>query len=208
MLPAPKNAPEKLPNRQTLRQRAIDFGVDCLEAGDGQALQARIVASKIGVSVGSFYNLFGDIDTYYGDIFALLFEELLDIAKDRLAQDSNMSPQMRLARLASSFCDVVGANEAGWRALLLSSLNENSPPKLVAQESEWRDLFVDVLQQGNKDKSREHCAFDANILWGALRGMVLHSLAVQTLSETMRDSLEKAFGAIVRDFATPTENAL
>ncbi|MEZ5801110.1 MAG: TetR/AcrR family transcriptional regulator [Nitratireductor sp.] len=120
-----------LPHDET-RARLIRVTLDLMDHGGIEAVKARPVANRVGVSVGTVYNLFGSIDGLVQEANAHVLEDFAtyalariretDSARDLVIAEGGMDPiaalEDRLLTMASAYVDYVEANESRWAAML------------------------------------------------------------------------------------------
>lgn len=103
------------PSRDELRQRALDAAEARIAADGYAAVAARDLAKAAGCSVGTLYNVFGDLD---GVIYAVNLRTARDL---RRALDDAMAgaetPERRLFALADAYFDFAQAHPKRWEAL-------------------------------------------------------------------------------------------
>ena len=124
MIPATTPRPRGRPALTDQHREAVLQAARDLLASDGLAgLQARTLARRAGLSVGSIYKLFGDIDEL---IRRLNRETHREFAVHHRAALDAVNPDERdvmvpLMALARAYIDFVIANERRWAAVLETS---------------------------------------------------------------------------------------
>jgi AcrR family transcriptional regulator len=112
-------------HRAATREEVIALGQRIVAAEGLSALQARRVAGEAGCSVGTLYNLFGDLDALVFEVNARTLQRLAEAAGAALAQMSpDAPPAGRIAVLARAYVDFAHREEAAWRAVFEHRLAE------------------------------------------------------------------------------------
>ncbi|MEQ1719136.1 MAG: TetR/AcrR family transcriptional regulator [Hyphomicrobium sp.] len=112
----------KQPYREKLRTEVLAIARQMLETEGLSALHARRIAQSAGCSVGSLYNVFGDLD---GLIIAVNMQTVADLRKALTASDlgsAALKLDERLADLAITYARFAVANAYRWRALFEHTL--------------------------------------------------------------------------------------
>ena len=171
-----------------------------MDAGGLEAVKARAIAKRAEVSVGSVYNLFGNIDG------------LLQVANSHILADMNKAGQtqtahsendlqakiasgdiadnirakllFRLLALANTYMNFVEKNGNRWSAML--AFNRTLPaaaPWYVEQQNALYELVGKVLEPtrlGEPEKRK----IAARALWSAVHGIVSMSYVGQVTPQT------------------------
>jgi AcrR family transcriptional regulator len=107
----------KEPYRTTLRTKALEIAVRTIEDAGLAGLQARLIAAKAGCSVGSLYNVFGDLD----GLVVAVNEGTLELLEDPLTRafkTNEAEPTaIRLTALALAYMQFAFDNQNRWRAV-------------------------------------------------------------------------------------------
>lgn len=132
------------------------------------ALTARRLARDIGVSVGSLYNAFGDLDAVLRAVIeksALMLSRTLHAAIEQPAPDA----RTRVVTLGEAYLDFAIAEPQRW--WLLFEYNSNTPPDDKAQEFQIGLLEMLVDAAGGNPKSEQHRQIFL-LLWASVHGLV------------------------------------
>ena len=189
-----------LPHDET-RARLIRVTLDLMDHGGLEAVKARPIANRVGVSVGTVYNLFGSIDGLVQEANAHVLEDFAtyalasireaDAARDIIIAEGRMDPvaalQDRLLTMASAYVDYVEANESRWGAML--SYNRNRAVGIISDNySTLQDsLFgwiADTLKPTRFGADPDTRFTAARMLWSAVHGIVLLNYLGQASDET------------------------
>ncbi len=162
--------------REKVQRDAIVIGRDIIRKEGLAALQARRIASDAGCSVGSIYNVFGDLD---GLIIALnqrTLEELGAELKAAHAKHLEYPLHERLLALAETYFAFAATHSRTWRAIFEHSLPEgrSAPPEYRQDQDRLFALIEDCLRPVIEDGGERHSA--ARALFASVHGIVLLSL--------------------------------
>lgn len=140
------------------------------------AAQARRIAREADCSVGTLYNLFGDID---GLILAANERTLIDMADALSAvarRNAGAGLDTRLLALAGGYLDFATANQRRWRAIFEHRIPDSKP--LPASYDDGRKALLNLLAQqlesalpGPSEQSNAAAA-----LFAAVHGIIILSL--------------------------------
>jgi AcrR family transcriptional regulator len=191
---------------QDARDRA--FGVSCaLMAERGIAgMQARTIAERSGLSIGSIYKLFGDIDDLIREVNLATYCEFA--GHHRAALDAASSPgatvQVRLMALAKAYVDFVLSNEARWTALLSFNAKQEGegPTAYKATRDELYAMVESVMCELPALADNMECAAMTRALWASVHGIVIFTLPNSVSDDPVAETLahiERIVLAVVRD---------
>ncbi len=187
-----------------VRDKLVAAALELMAEGGIEAVKARTLAGKVGVSVGSVYNLFGNVDGVIEQACGSLFERLAALGEARKAEigkefseklargEVSDSPSQRLRHallaLSGLYIDFVTDNENSWAGLL--AFNRARP---VGDAADWYldrqssliGLLGDLLDgaPGMEDDNKRQAT--AWALWSAVHGIVTLSYVGQVRPETL-----------------------
>jgi AcrR family transcriptional regulator len=162
--------------RDRLRVRLIQ-AAEAVLAGEGlAALQARRIAQDAACSVGTVYNIFGDID---GLILAANERTLLDLGRVLTAagrRSGGADLRTRLMALAIAYLDFATVNQRRWRAVFEHHLADDAvvPEAYLNDRKRLLGLISEQLDGTLADETARSDA--AHALFSAVHGIVLLSL--------------------------------
>ncbi len=106
----------KRPSHDDIREKTLCAARAVVDESGHPALNARRLAAAAGCSVGTLYNVFGDLD---GVVYALNLQTAKDLrAALQVALDgAGKGPYARLAALADAYFDFAQAAPRRWEAL-------------------------------------------------------------------------------------------
>lgn len=168
-------------NKEEVRRRIIDLGHALIAKGGSEALQARIIAKDVGISVGSIYNLVGDMDELHRLVNSELLDELGMVgsgAVQKLDDEKITDLRTRLLALAHAYFDFVECNQKQWAALLAfnrSTTSEDTPDWYMVRLEMLFDIISDNLQDTPLGNDPQKCKIAARALWSSVHGIVSNS---------------------------------
>ena len=200
-------------DKHDVRRKVIDTAGALIAGGGADALKARTIAEKVGVSVGSIYNLVGDMDTLHRAVNSELLDELGAagaMAMHQLEQRGERDLRTRLLALADAYLQFVTARATQWSALLAYNRSlsaADTPEGYLAKLEMLFDIIGDELKDtamGADDRQR---GIAARALWSAVHGIVTNALVGQSdhvLVQTAREQIDLLITMFVRGLeATP-----
>jgi AcrR family transcriptional regulator len=188
------------------RDVALQAARTLLAAEGLEGLQARAVAREAGLSVGSIYKLFGDIESL---VRVLNLETHREFAAHHRAalealggEESNAGA--RLMALARAYLDFVLENGRRWEAVMRTSrgIEAGRPAEYVQSEEALFAIIESVIGDlpGFADTALRARA--ARALWASVHGIISVTLANSRASDPTVDALAQVdliLGAVTRD---------
>lgn len=188
---------------ELVREKLVASALDLMAKGGLEAVKARTLAREVGVSVGTVYNFFGNVDGVLEHACGRLFDRLNERGRaklsefdGRLAERQAADPADREAKahlrqvllsLSALYVDFVTENEKSWAALL--AFNRMRPVGdaagwYLAKQAELIGILSDVLKSAPGMENAEHRLTTAWALWSAVHGIVSLSYVGQVRPET------------------------
>jgi AcrR family transcriptional regulator len=135
---------------------------------------ARDIAFEAGCSVGTLYNLFGNLDGIIIQVNSRTLHRLDTVLTEAETSAASTSPLDKLLALANAYLDFVVENRKLWYALFEHKLPEGvSLPDWHLQEHHL--LFCHVmlpLSEIAPDETEEELRLLARSIWSAVHGVV------------------------------------
>ncbi len=189
--------------RDRQREQILTIAVGLLEAEGLDALQARRVAAEAGCSVGTVYNVFGDIDGLIQAVNALTLAALGDALV--AATEGQRPPHMRdhLMALAQGYARYAVNNQQRWQAVFQHRRPEASPPadSYLADQARLLSLIEKAIEGKVPPPDR---AKASRALFGAVHGIVALALD-NRIGGIVRQELEDEITFIVETTARGLE---
>ena len=194
-------------DKAEVKRQVMQIAAALIAEGGSDALQARAIAKKAGISVGSIYNLVGDMDALHQAVNSELLDELGAagaMAMLELERRGERDLRTRLLTLSDAYLKFVTAHAVQWNALLAynRSLSAAETPEgyLVKLEMLF-DIIGDELKTtalGGDDRQRN---IAARALWSSVHGIVTNALVGQSdhlLVQTVREQVDLMVTMFVR----------
>lgn len=160
-------------NLAEVRERATTLAERIVLEHGGDAVNARGLAKQLGISVGTLYNAFGDLDGVIHAVNARCAERLAAVLEDA-AMLADGSPRDRVVAIGEAYMDFALSEPRRWWMLFQRDLDTTADPgSLELQEKLLRMLIV---AGGGEPENPAHRQFFL-LLWASVHGLV--SLAVR-----------------------------
>ncbi|RFB06072.1 TetR/AcrR family transcriptional regulator [Parvularcula marina] len=192
------------PTTDELRQRTKEEARQLLAEGGPEQVKARVLAVRLGISVGSIYNLFGQLDELLFLVNADVYDELLAVIEEAIAKTGDKAePIDRVLALCRAYLRFVTANQGLWSGVLaFNRRNKPSVPKWYREkERSLLGTAAAVLTDVPGPASPAEKELAARATWAAIHGIVTISVGPQGLLATEKDiaaQIELVARAIVR----------
>lgn len=166
-----------------LHQLIVEAASDIVEQRGYKALSARAIASRIGYSPGTLYNVFKDLD----HLVLTIEQRLLDGLADRLAEaETSADPVQNLNHLALAYHAFTQERPRLWNVLFEHQMPDGwvVPPPFQARIDRIRRIVEQacVPLVGETDAGQLHRT--AVVVWSALHGMTLLATSEKLRSVT------------------------
>lgn len=168
-------------NKDDVKRQIVEIAGKLIEQGGSGALQVRAIAKQAGISVGSVYNIVGDIDALHRMVNVGLLDELGMAGTttiERLRQDGVTDVRERLLALAETYLAFVEHNHAKWNALLAFNRSRSTtemPDWYMVRLEMLFDIIAGVLADTPLGKDDERRQTATRALWSAVHGIVTNS---------------------------------
>ena len=155
-------------NLADIRDRATSLAERIvLEQGAG-ALSARGLAKELGISVGSLYNAFGDLDGVVRAINARCAERLASTLRTALEQAPETAMD-RVNAIGEAYFDFANAEPRSWYMLF----ERDSDLELDDKTAQLQEGLLDMLiRAGDGDPENEQHRQFFLLLWASVHGLV------------------------------------
>ncbi len=162
--------------RDRLKVRILATAETVLTNEGLNALQARRIAQDADCSIGTLYNIFGDIDGLILQTNARTLEELGRLLRAAARRSADSDLETRLNTLAIAYLDFATANQRRWRAVFEHRLPENATVPESYQDDR-RQLLALIETQLERAITGSEARSDAShALFSAVHGIVTMSL--------------------------------
>lgn len=161
--------------REELKELIIQAGFDLIEADGFAAFSARKLASQVGYTVGTIYNVFGSYDELMLHTNARTLDEWYEVMKKALTKQRKGNGIHILAR---AYIDYSRSHYQRWLTLFEYHVSDDFtlPPwyqdKLNRFFALVEDTLLPLLQNNHRKAARA-----ARILWAGIHGICVLSLS-------------------------------
>lgn len=181
-----------------IREKLIQATLKLLDEGGLENVKARKLAANVGISVGTIYNIFGNVDKLVQEVSAHILSDMnkmgqvnvarsetdleQKIASGEIKDELKEKLRFRLLALASTYMEFIEANSERWGAMLAYNRNRSEGAVAdwyVVQQNALFDLVGNVLAQTRFGKNPKTRMIAARALWSAVHGIVTMSYVGQ-----------------------------
>ena len=160
---------------------AIKATQDIIDKDGLDAVKARTVAGNVGISVGSVYNLFGDLEHLIRLANARTYDALYEIVSAALnsARQSKKALREELMDLAVAYLGFVETHQSAWQAVLAFNRAQSAPPPRWYLDKEL--ALLKIIEEAisdfelTRDEAFRHNT--ARALWASIHGIVTIAVA-------------------------------
>ena len=179
-----------------LKDEIVALAQTILETDGLAALQARTVASRAGCSVGTVYNLFGNIDGLIFATNARTLEQLGQLLRDTSGLHNAGPLEKHLLALAMAYLNFAVAHKSRWKAVFEHVMGEGGTVPEWYRQTQI-PLFALLASILPAKISPELRAVTAKMLFSATHGIVMLALDQKLTDNFDRDLTEKQLRLLV-----------
>lgn len=155
--------------RKDIKQMAIDAGLEIIEQNGFLGLSTRKVASKIGYSVGTLYNVFENLDDLIFHINALTLKELYYYVEENLNSEQGVEA---IKKIGGGYIDYSIESSNKWSALFeYQRLPESEVPDWYLEKVNklltLPEKYLVRMFGGDEETAKKV----SRILWGGVHGI-------------------------------------
>lgn len=199
--------------RKGLDPKTLDAAISAtqklIETKGLVAVKARTVAAEVGISVGSIYNLFGDLDHLIRLANARTYDALYEIVSAALnrSRQGGKSLNAELKELALAYLGFVDSHQRSWHAVLAFNRSQTEPPPQWYLEKELALLRVieDAISDFELTKDEAFRHNTARALWASIHGIVTIAIADGFLMQSV-DKVKQQFEVIINSVSHYLQN--
>ena len=166
---------------EAMRARALDEARDLMREGGPDRVKARVLALRLGVSVGTVYNLFGQLDELFLQLNAQVYDELLTAvsAARSEAEAAGAAARGQMLALSRAYLRFVAENAELWTGVLAYNRRAAAAPPVWYRKKELALLGViaDTIAGFPGAASEAERGIATRGLWAAVHGIVTISVA-------------------------------
>jgi len=154
-----------------IREHVIKAATRAIESKGLDGIKARPIAERAGISVGSIYNLFGDLDELTRIVNARTYDALYDIVSTALenARHAGKPPHEQMMDLAAAYLNFVESHQAIWLATLAFNRGQiEAPPQwYLDKEQALFEIIEDAIAAFPGAQDIELRRNNARALWAS-----------------------------------------
>ena len=178
-------------SREELLELVVDAGTRIIaEEGIG-AMTARKVASAIGYSPGSIYNVVENIDALIAHVNTRTMRAL-NAELDRIGMTGELRTDVQA--VVDAMVDFQSRNRRLWTANVThAARREVSQPEAYLAEVERATIFAEkTIAPAFKEQSEDRARLAVIVLWASLQGIITMSSAAGILNNSPQTTRELA----------------
>lgn len=164
-----------------IREHVIKAATRAIESKGLEGLKARPIAQRAGISVGSIYNLFGDLDELTRIINGRTYDALYEIERTALeeARRAGKSSRAQMMDLAAAYLEFVETHQSIWLAALSFNRSQTQPPPqwYLDKEQALFRIIEDAIATFPGAADIETRKNNARALWASIHGIVTVAVA-------------------------------
>lgn len=160
--------------REGIKEKSIAQAKKLAIEGGLESINVRNIAGAVGCSVGTLYNVVGDLNT----IILFLNQQTTQMLTERLriAASTSENPIEKAHALAETYIEMGLENTNLWEVLFLFTRNSKEPLPAWYLETLAEPVSVVMNALSPLYQDAENCQADVAILWSGLHGIVALSL--------------------------------
>lgn len=164
-----------------IREHVIKAATKAIESKGLEGLKARPIAQRAGISVGSIYNLFGDLDELTRIVNGRTYDALYEIERSALeqAREAGKSTRAQMMDLAAAYLEFVETHQSIWLAALSFNRNQTEQPPqwYLDKEQALFRIIEDAIATFPGAQEIEARQNNARALWASIHGIVTVAVA-------------------------------
>ncbi|TPK92784.1 TetR/AcrR family transcriptional regulator [Mesorhizobium sp. B2-4-12] len=192
-------------DKEETGERVLAIAETLINEGGVDNLKARTIAEQAGISVGSVYNLFADLEGVHRAVNMRLLDRLGAAGAAAMADLTKRGisdVRQRLLALAGAYMRFVEAHPGSWPALLAFNRRRPTlaePDAYEARLDQLFDIIAAVLAGGDFDLDDETRRVAARTLWSSVHGIVTSGYAARSVRR-QADEIERQVELLVTVF--------
>ncbi|MBF0445323.1 MAG: TetR/AcrR family transcriptional regulator [Magnetococcales bacterium] len=193
-------------SRDELFDLILDEAQKIIEEKGVAALTARSIASAIGYSPGTLYNLFANIDEIIMHLNGRTMDDLQQKLQAAVQQSS--SGRAKLDKLITTYLKYNKTSRQRWNLLFEHRLSpEQTLPKWYKRRLDnLLDLLADTIQTLLPDCGDKEIKHSARVLWSGLYG-VCSLVQANSLTEVSASSVDEMARSLIYNYISGLKRA-
>lgn len=186
-------------SREEIQSKSLEVGGDLIAKYGLKKFSMRQVATEIGYTVGTLYNVFKNQDDFLLQINVITLNDLRSFIQ------SNLKPNLQgkdiLLNIASSYYTFAKNNYSRWRTLFEYTLTEETtlPGWYIDKIALLMEVAVESLS--DMELSKIQMQKTARVLWASVHGICALALA-DKLALTQSDPAEALIHDLIDKYFT------
>lgn len=171
----PVMARRKDHTREELKALILDASWDLVGKEGAQGLSARRIATRIGYTPGTIYNIFESMDDLSLEVNARTLDALYAVLTDSACHDPRKTPLQNMKKMAALYREFAQEHRPHWLMLFLGALPDSRRTQKWYQEKINRlfDPLESLLHPFFPDHQAAKRQMAARILWSSVHGLCL-----------------------------------
>lgn len=171
---------------EAVKKAVLSETMQLLETGGLDAVKARPIATKVGVSVGTIYNMFGSLEGLLQEASSMVLSHFAASASvfiikgfDKIdknkPEDAQEEVVQRLLVLADAYIDYISDNHIKWSAMIAFNRDRKEGKADDWYLSQQQSLFkwiADLIAQTPHGTDDEMIENSVRTLWSSVHGIV------------------------------------
>lgn len=160
-------------SREEIKKLALEAALDLVIQQGHKSISGRKIASEIGYTVGTLYQVFNNLDDLIMQVNAITLEQMLDWLMQK--DNTSLSGTARIKLLAQNYLDYVAQHTQQWHLLELGAIKENDhiPDWYMHKINQLFQFVESVLQNEMLINQEEMLVSVSRVLWASIHGICL-----------------------------------
>ncbi len=170
--------------REELKDLILDTAWTIVGKKGAEGLTARNLATQIGYTPGTIYNIFKSMDDLYLQVNVRTLDKLLEVLNSKDCNDPKKSPAQNIKKVLGLYMEFAREYRPYWLMMFLHPLPEGRKKMGWYQEKIDRlfEPLENLLEPFFSGREKQKRKMAARVLWSSIHGLCL-------LQETGRISL-------------------
>lgn len=176
--------------REELKELALKSAEELLNEKSARALSTRQIATKMGYTVGTLYQIFKNLPDLLLHVNARTLKQLYDDCRQLNLE--NQSAQENILSYANLYLDFAHAHPGLWELIFDNDIltDEDLPDWYLNQVSTLFSLIEVQLKVIQPEKSAQDITKTSRVLWSSVHGICTLSINHNLFSESACSSQE------------------
>ncbi|MEO1649620.1 MAG: TetR/AcrR family transcriptional regulator [Pseudomonadota bacterium] len=157
--------------RMLLREKILEIASTIITTEGLSALQARRVAKEADCSVGTLYNVYGNLDRLVLAVNEMTLDRLRRALNETRASQTDQTIERKVDTVARAYLDFAAREKHAWRALFEHRLTTETvaPQSFRDKEDAVFSVFDDCVSDG---KTNAETKMQSRAIFGAVHGII------------------------------------